>query len=129
MSSIHLEVDTDPEVRVHGEAGTFRRVLENLTGNAITAMGRGGGSLRIFVEACGSLARIGVEDSGPGIPEECTHAVTDLGFTTHSDTNSGIGLHFVQQVADRFQARLRILRTPQQTTRVFLEMPRLTPTR
>lgn len=73
------------------EAERMRQVLLNLMRNGVEAMGRDGGTLTIRTAPADALgnARIEVEDSGPGFPEEAP--IFDAFYTT-KEAGTGLGL-------------------------------------
>jgi two-component system sensor kinase FixL len=94
---ITLEIAAgDRPPTIHGDHDKLRRVLDNLVKNALEAIDRGPGVVRLTVESSerGKLV-ISVADSGPGIP-----AGTDVFalFETTKPTGTGLGLAICRQI-------------------------------
>lgn len=93
-------------LRVSGRDGPLGQVLRNLIDNAISFSPEGGGVIvRIEQAADGpqTLARILVEDEGPGIPEGKLDKIfarfyTDRPKGAAFGNNSGLGLSIVRQI-------------------------------
>ncbi|MBB5631973.1 signal transduction histidine kinase [Cryobacterium mesophilum] len=87
------------EVRYALDRWGFRRVIDNLTGNATTAMPEGG-ELTLSLNQRANDVELVIEDDGPGIPAEFLPRVFDR-FTrpdesrTASTGGSGLGLAIV----------------------------------
>lgn len=72
--------------------------LQNLTNNAIQAMGASG-TLVIAVEPAGTqLIDVLIKDNGPGIEEQAQQKIFDPFYTTRSD-GTGLGLAVVRAIA------------------------------
>jgi two-component system sensor kinase FixL len=94
---ITLSLDLAPDVRqLRADTDKLRRVLDNLVQNAVEAVGRGPGQVRIGVQApVPTRVRISVADSGPGIAKDID--VFRL-FETTKPGGSGLGLAVARQI-------------------------------
>lgn len=94
--SVNLRVPDQPLMVVADEA-QLRQALLNVLRNAVEAMPEGGD---ITVEAAGKGERVvlAVSDTGPGIPDEFRPRLFEP-FATTKQRGTGLGLAFVQQVA------------------------------
>jgi signal transduction histidine kinase len=81
---IELSLDL-PDVRVAISPLNLQQVLLNLLLNARKAMRRRGGRLSITARLTGSLVRIDVADTGPGIPEELLGRLFEPFVTQNAD--------------------------------------------
>lgn len=92
---IVLEVAADlPKLNV--DAAKLRRVFDNLVLNALEAVDQGPGRVTLTAERHGSLTvRLGVQDTGPGIPDGLD--VFRL-FETTKDHGTGLGLGVCTQI-------------------------------
>ena len=98
ISERSIEVEADlPRDPVEGliDPDLLRHALANLIKNAIEAMDHGG-KLHVGVERNGSVARIRVGDTGPGIPEDVRSRIFDPFFTTKPE-GTGLGLAIASQ--------------------------------
>ena len=87
----------DEPVRVITDEGQLRQALVNVIRNAVEAM-PGGGRLTLAVRAEGDRAVVEVTDTGTGIPESFRARLFEP-FATTKPRGTGLGLAFVQQVA------------------------------
>lgn len=94
-----LEIDPDL-LPVEVDEGQISQVIHNLIINANQAMPEGGivrvHAENVFLEPgarykAGSYVKIGIHDTGVGIPKEILHKIFDPYFTTKKDGN-GLGL-------------------------------------
>lgn len=87
--AVEVDLAEVPPV-VRGDAAQLQQVLVNLVVNAIQAM-PDGGTLRVQTTADNETVRVGVADSGVGIPPENLERVFMPFFTT-KDVGEGTGL-------------------------------------
>ena len=78
----------------------FEWVMENLTKNAVDAMG-GEGSIDITVTSFDDYAEILVKDTGKGIPRKNFKTVFNPGFTTKK-RGWGLGLTLVKRIIEEY---------------------------
>jgi signal transduction histidine kinase len=86
-------------VVVNGDPRLLRRLVRNLLENARV---HGGGATAVRIERAPGLARISVEDAGPGIPEADRVRIFEPFQRTASAAHSsgaGLGLSIVRQIA------------------------------
>jgi signal transduction histidine kinase len=91
------------------DSAQMERALLNLVINALDAIGHGG---RIWIRASGTndeerMARLVVEDNGPGIPSELRQRVFHPFFTT-KETGTGLGLAIVHRIVEAHGGRITI---------------------
>ncbi|MEJ1970662.1 MAG: stimulus-sensing domain-containing protein [Rhizomicrobium sp.] len=102
---VHLELKLDlpPQATVLGRDERLGQVFRNLIDNAIS-FSPPGGAVEISGRVEGGFARILVDDSGPGIPEENLEAIFDRFYTSrppdHFGNNSGLGLSIARQIVE-----------------------------
>ncbi len=109
-----LELEADPD--------QLRRALGNLVKNAVEAAR--GAPVRVFVEAVGPLARVRVEDAGPGIPAPIEgDALARLGRSSKPG-GSGLGLPITHKIVHDHGGRLALAPRPGGGTEALVELPR-----
>jgi signal transduction histidine kinase len=62
-------------------------------------MSEKGGDLTLTVHRQGSEVRVGVSDTGPGIPEDTLQKIFDPFFTTKA-TGTGLGLSITKKIVE-----------------------------
>lgn len=103
-------------------ADVYVTVLGNLIENSVDAMNHPSGGLKqIFVSLIEDqdTLLICVEDTGPGMPPEIAKDIFNKGFTTKGPGH-GTGLATVREVADAYQAEIRVESEPGMGTAFFL---------
>lgn len=81
----------DQNVTVDVDEGRILQALGNLVGNALKFTPRGG-SVRVITELAGSMVRVGVQDTGPGMDDEQIAHVFDRFWQSRAGDRRGIGL-------------------------------------
>lgn len=123
------EVETPPPV-VRGDRRRLVRVIANLLDNARR---HGGGAIRVAVSRrhtppSGPVARIEVDDGGPGIPPEHRQQVferfTRIRGADHADDGgTGLGLALVARHVARHHGTVRVEDRPGGGARFVVELP------
>ena len=90
-----IAVEAADGVAVRADAVQLRRVLLNLTRNAVTAARAG--RVALGAAAQGDRVRIEVRDDGPGVPPELREKIFAPFFTTR-EKGTGLGLAFVREI-------------------------------
>ncbi|MDP4126368.1 MAG: ATP-binding protein [Bacillota bacterium] len=93
--SLALELPSLP-VYVMGDPEQLSQALLSLVNNAIEASPTEG-KITIHLTEYESFVRIGVEDNGPGIPENLRHRILEPFFTTQEE-GTGLGLTITQRI-------------------------------
>ncbi len=108
-AEVTLEVEPPgAPVSVLGDAEQLRRVVLNLTRNALQATPAGGRvSLRTAPSDDGCLAWFEVEDSGAGIPEQIRDKVFAPFFTTR-EKGTGLGLALSRKVTSEHGGEIEL---------------------
>jgi signal transduction histidine kinase len=97
--NILLSFNVEPNVKAFSDANFLRRIITNLTSNAIQAMPNGG-NLKVSVKKAGNYIQITVQDSGQGIPEDVKDKIFKPLFTTKSK-GQGFGLPVVKKFVEQ----------------------------
>ncbi|MFD0985525.1 stimulus-sensing domain-containing protein [Methyloligella solikamskensis] len=86
---------------VEGHDSRLSQVIVNLLENAIS-FSPPGGQVRVFAKRQDKMIEIGIEDEGPGIPEENLERVFERFYTDRPEQyfgqNSGLGLNISRQI-------------------------------
>jgi signal transduction histidine kinase len=123
--SVRMELQDNIIVAV--DRGALRQIMVNLVDNAIK-YGPSGQRVTVGVALYDELARVWVDDEGPGIPEADRERVFDSFFRLHRDvesrtSGSGIGLAVVRQLARLHEGDARVETAPGGGARIVVEFP------
>jgi signal transduction histidine kinase len=91
----------DHDVVVSINASLFEWVIENLSKNAVDAMGADGGTITLHVEDMEQQAVIEVSDTGKGIRKKDIRNVFRPGFTTKK-RGWGLGLSLAKRIVEEY---------------------------
>jgi signal transduction histidine kinase len=94
-----LELETsyaEPLPYVEADADQLRRVIGNIVKNAAEAM-EGAGRLTVTTSLISGMVRVGIADTGPGIPEEMKERIFDPYYTTKKH-GTGLGLAMAYRI-------------------------------
>ncbi len=122
-----LATALDARAVVMVDRDALRQILLNLLDNA-AKYGPQGQTIIVGSEIAGDVARIWVEDQGPGIPHEDRRRVWEpyvrLNRSAESATGgSGIGLSVVRELVELHGGRTRAEGSPGGGARVLVELP------
>ena len=92
---------SDHDVVVNLNASLFEWVIENLSKNAVDAMGGGPGTITLHVEEAPGKAIIEVSDTGKGIRKKDLGNVFRPGFTTKK-RGWGLGLSLAKRIVEEY---------------------------
>lgn len=121
-TEVDLELPEEP-LAVHAAPERLAQVAENLLDNA-ASFSPEGAAVRLRLERDGDRARLAVEDSGPGIPEEHLERLFDRFFSYRSeaprhdrtahrrDGHAGLGLAIVRAIAEGYGGGVRAANRP-----------------
>ncbi len=131
---LQLELPTQRECWLLGDAGKLRQALINLLGNAIKFTAQGTVTLRLRYAnpepPAGRIAIIEVEDTGIGIAQEDQARVfqpfiqVDHG---HAYQGSGLGLAITARIIAVMRGSIRLTSTPGEGSCFHIEIPFATP--
>ena len=121
---------TMPEepMKIQGDADYFKRVFQNLIGNARDAMPHGG---TIIIDCGGQkhegksgMAVIRVIDTGTGVPAEIKEKIFDPFFTTKKPgKGTGLGLALAQRIISLHNGTIAVEKTSKNGTTFRIEIP------
>jgi two-component system sensor histidine kinase PilS (NtrC family) len=86
------------------DADRIKQVFWNLLENAVRAM-QGKGTITVSVRSAGDFLRIGVRDTGPGIPPNLTEKIFEP-FQSRFEGGTGLGLAIVYQIVQAHGAKI-----------------------
>ena len=88
------------------DADRMKQVFWNLLENAVRAM-EGKGTSTVSVRAVGDFLRIGIRDTGPGIPANLRDKIFEP-FQSHFEGGTGLGLAIVYQIVQAHGAKVSV---------------------
>ncbi len=116
---------SDAPLPVQADRRRLERIVSNLVGNAQT---HGRGLIRIGVLRSGSVARVEVDDAGPGVPVEERERVFER-FTRGAPSGGeqpagvGLGLAFAAELTALHSGRVWVQDRPGGGSRFVVELP------
>ena len=87
----------------------LRQAVLNLLRNGVEAAGRGG-TVRIGARTSAKGARVSVEDTGPGVPEDVKARLFQPFFTT-KPSGTGLGLMLAREIVLEHKGELDVERS------------------
>ncbi len=126
---LRLRLECPPsEVVLSADRSAIEQLLVNLLDNALKFTPEGG-EVRLHLEEEVSLARLVVEDSGIGIPEEEMERIFDRfyqvdGSTTRAYGGQGLGLAICRDIVEWHDGRIWVERAGGRGTRFVVLLPR-----
>jgi two-component system sensor histidine kinase PilS (NtrC family) len=109
-----------PEAFAAIDADRIKQVFWNLLENAVRAM-EGKGTITVSVRSAGDFLRIGVRDTGPGIPPNLTEKIFEP-FQSRFEGGTGLGLAIVYQIVQAHGAKIFVKSTPGKGAEFILEI-------
>ncbi len=104
----------------------FIRLVTNLLSNAFKFTPRGGRIRCYFERRSGERVLIGVQDSGPGVPDSHKALIFDRyaqGADEHSAKGSGLGLNIVKEFVALHRGTITLLDAPEHGALFQVELP------
>ncbi|HEY3799550.1 MAG TPA: ATP-binding protein [Caulobacteraceae bacterium] len=109
--SVHVRLEvSEPDVQIRGDVDRLVQVGANLISNA-AKFSKTGDEVVVRVDRWGRLARMTVQDRGPGVPDEFrARMFTKFAQADSSDTRqrggTGLGLVIAKEITERHGGRL-----------------------
>lgn len=97
--NIAFEISANLNLVAQGDARLLSRVFSNLLGNAVEALGAGGGQIRLEARSAGDKVVVSVEDDGPGVAPSLLPRLFDPYFSAKSG-GTGLGLAIVKKIVE-----------------------------
>jgi len=122
-----LAIDLPQGATVIARDERLGQVFRNLIDNAMS-FSAPGGKVTIAAVAEGRIARVTVEDEGPGIPPENLESIFDRFYTERPPehgfgANSGLGLPIARQIAQGLGGRIWAENRREKGARLVVELP------
>jgi two-component system sensor kinase FixL len=121
--AITIRVD-GPSDTIMADSELLKLVIQNFLLNAVHAIA-GPGSIQVAVSSNGSMCRMTVTDTGPGIPAEVREKLFTPFFTTKA-RGTGLGLSTAKRFVEAQGGTIAIECPPEGGTSVTIELPRAT---
>jgi signal transduction histidine kinase len=116
-----IKTDFSQIPQINFDSNLCRQGVLNLLENSLSAVGDNG-LIKISAGCKDGMARVDIEDNGPGIPEELKSRVFDLYYTT-KDTGTGLGLPTVLRIVKEHGGRIDLSDSSLGGARFRLELP------
>jgi len=103
----------------------MRRIINNLIDNAVAAVqGKENGRvvIRSSYDSVLKIARVEVEDNGPGIPAHLSERIFEPYMTT-KEHGTGLGLAIVKRMVEDHHGFIRAFSDGQSETKFVIELP------
>ena len=110
FASVRVDSDLSPDTPpVMASASELQQVVLNLMNNAVDAMGKSGGVMRLSTRGLGGKAVLSIADTGDGIPEQFLPRIFDPFFTTKPvGQGTGLGLSICYGIVDKLGGRITV---------------------
>ena len=123
---VSLVLDDNPALAVLTDDVLLRRVLGNLTNNALKFTPRGG-TIRLKLWQEDTLAHLSIADTGIGIPAQDISRVFQEFYQVDNAERDrskglGLGLSIVQRLCQLMDTRVQLVSTPGEGTTITLSM-------
>ncbi|WP_243545246.1 sensor histidine kinase [Pseudodesulfovibrio tunisiensis] len=125
FASVHIETELDPALpSIMGSPSEMQQVLINLINNAIDAMEKKGGDLRIATRKSDDDIVLTVEDQGEGIPKANLKRLFDPFFTTKPvGKGTGLGLSIIYGIVRKMGGDITVDSTVGKGTAFTITLP------
>ncbi len=117
-----VEVETEEQLYVAGNASELREVFVNLIVNAVDAMPLGG-QLGIIGEGRNERVRLRFIDSGTGMTEEVRKRIFEPFYTTKGAQGTGLGLAVSYGIIERHEGHINVESKPGAGTTFEIDLP------
>ncbi|HEY4943337.1 MAG TPA: stimulus-sensing domain-containing protein [Rhizomicrobium sp.] len=127
---VKLDLDLPAQAHVLGRDERLGQVFRNLIDNAVS-FSKEGGVVLVSARAESGVARVTVDDDGPGIPPDNLETIFERFYTerphSHFGNNSGLGLSIARQIAESAGGSIRAENREPAGARFIVELPLVRP--
>ena len=127
---IGIDIDVPDDLEIDGDAQRLEQALQNLASNAIRHTPEGG-RIALAAEDTGTVVRITIRDSGPGIAAEHLPHVFDRFYkadasrtATGNASGSGLGLSIVRAIVERHGGTITAANAPDGGAQFEIRLPK-----
>jgi two-component system NtrC family sensor kinase len=124
-SNVKIETELDRNIPlITASPSEIQQVLLNLINNAIDAVGKDGGTIKLSTHMDNGNAVIDVSDSGCGIPEAHLQRIFDPFFTTKPvGKGTGLGLSICYGIIEKIGGTITVKSAPGKGTSFIVRFP------
>ena len=119
---IRWRLRAEPTAMADADPRLLARVFSNLIGNAVEALGPGGGEIALGLTREADRARVTIEDDGPGASPEILARLFDPYFSARSG-GTGLGLAIVKKIVEEHGGTISAENRPEGGFRVSFDLP------
>jgi two-component system sensor histidine kinase TctE len=123
LTNVEIVTELGAVPSVSGDAAELTLAVSELIGNALDAVARGGGRVRISTGREGGDVVCQVADDGPGIGADALPHIFEPFFTTSGERGRGLGLTIALSVATRHDGDLRLVPAADRGVLATLRLP------
>lgn len=105
----------DSDIQVKGDARKLETVFVNLLLNSIQAIGENQGKIECTVDKQDSDAKVQIQDSGPGIPEDVFEQIFEP-LVTSKQKGTGLGLSTCKNIVQQHRGTIKAQNNPTRFT-------------
>jgi len=120
-TAVRITVAVPAGLSALGDARLLSRLLANLVGNAVEALGRGG-EIRLSAERRGDRIEVAVDDDGPGVASEILPRLFDPYFSAKSG-GTGLGLAIAKKIVEEHGGQIAAENRSPSGLRVRFDVP------
>lgn len=123
---ISLSSNIPSSLYTNGDPKRLEQVVSNLLSNAVKFT-HAGGSVRVLLEDAGSVLRLSVADTGPGLTsDECKHIFERYWqVKTTASKGTGLGLSIAKSIVERHHGKLYVESSPGKGACFFIQLKKL----
>lgn len=125
--NVHMDIQMPEDLAsIYGDAQWIEVAFQHLISNAVKFTPQG--QITVNATRCGEMLKVGVHDTGVGIPKEQLHDIFE-GFvqasngTNRSFEGSGLGLAITRKIVELHGGRISVESAPGKGSHFFVTLP------